>query len=91
MHLYDGARFRRRYRRSQDEPEDREDDRQGRRRYLYGIKTWPNNAGIASHYIVVTTVGPSLEDKGSAMVVVEKDTPGLSFGKIERKVGIHED
>jgi len=56
-----------------------------------GVKAWPSNAGIASHYVVVATVDPKLEDKGSAIIVVEKDTPGLSFGKIERKMGMHED
>ena len=58
---------------------------------INGVKIWPSNAGIASHYVVVVTTDPKLEDKGSAMVVVEKDTPGLSFGKIERKMGMHED
>jgi butyryl-CoA dehydrogenase len=56
-----------------------------------GVKIWPSNAGIASHYIVIATTDPKLEDKGSAIIVVEKDTPGLSFGKIERKMGMHED
>jgi len=56
-----------------------------------GVKVWPSNAGIASHYIVIATTDPKLEDKGSAIIVVEKDTPGLSFGKIERKMGMHED
>ena len=56
-----------------------------------GVKIWPSNAGIASHYIVVATTDKKLEDKGSAIVVVEKDTPGLSFGKVERKMGMHED
>jgi alkylation response protein AidB-like acyl-CoA dehydrogenase len=58
---------------------------------LNGTKVWPSNAGIASHYIVVATVDPKLEDKGSGIIVVEKDTPGLSFGKIERKMGMAED
>ena len=56
-----------------------------------GIKIWPSNAGIASHYVVVASNDPKLEDEGSAIVVVEKGTPGLSFGKIERKMGMHED
>jgi len=56
-----------------------------------GVKVWPSNAGIASHYVVIATTDPKLEDKGSAIIVVEKDTPGLSFGKIERKMGMHED
>jgi alkylation response protein AidB-like acyl-CoA dehydrogenase len=58
---------------------------------INGVKTWPSNAGIASHYIVVATVDPRLEDKGSGIIVVEKDTSGLSFGKIERKMGMAED
>jgi len=56
-----------------------------------GVKIWPSNSGIASHYVVIATTDPKLEDKGSAIIVVEKDTPGLSFGKIERKMGMHED
>ncbi len=58
---------------------------------INGTKVWPSNAGIASHYIVIATVDPKLEDKGSCIIVVEKDTPGLSFGKIERKMGMPED
>jgi len=58
---------------------------------LNGVKIWPSNAGIASHYVVIVTTDPKLEDKGSAIIVVEKDTPGLSFGKIERKMGMPED
>ncbi|MEA3358285.1 MAG: acyl-CoA dehydrogenase family protein [Thermodesulfobacteriota bacterium] len=58
---------------------------------INGIKIWPSNAGIASHYIVIATTDPKLEDKGSCIIVVEKDTPGLSFGKIERKMGMPED
>jgi butyryl-CoA dehydrogenase len=58
---------------------------------INGVKAWPSNAGIASHYIVVATIAPELEDRGSAILVAEKDTPGLSFGKIERKMGMAED
>ena len=63
----------------------------GDRYVINGTKIWPSNAGIASHYIVVATTDPKLEDKGSCIIVVEKDTPGLSFGKIERKMGMSED
>jgi len=58
---------------------------------INGVKIWPSNAGIASHYVVIATVDPKLEDKGSCIIVVEKETPGLSFGKIERKMGMPED
>jgi len=58
---------------------------------INGVKIWPSNAGIASHYIVIATIDPKLEDKGSCIIIVEKDTPGLSFGKVERKMGMPED
>jgi len=58
---------------------------------INGVKIWPSNAGIASHYVVIATTDPKLEDKGSCIIVVEKDTPGLSFGKVERKMGMPED
>jgi alkylation response protein AidB-like acyl-CoA dehydrogenase len=58
---------------------------------INGTKIWPSNAGIASHYMVIATTDPALEDKGSCIIVVEKNTPGLSFGKIERKMGMPED
>jgi butyryl-CoA dehydrogenase len=58
---------------------------------INGVKIWPSNAGIASHYVVIATTDPKLEDKGSCIIVVEKDTSGLSFGKIERKMGMPED
>ena len=56
-----------------------------------GIKMWPSNAGIASHYVVIATTDPKEEEKGSCILVVEDGTPGLSFGKIERKMGMPED
>ncbi|MBW2617645.1 MAG: acyl-CoA dehydrogenase family protein [Deltaproteobacteria bacterium] len=56
-----------------------------------GIKAWPSNAGIAYLYVVVGTVDPKMGDKGSCLVVVEKDRAGLSFGKPEPKMGMHAD
>lgn len=58
---------------------------------INGVKIWPSNAGIASHYVVVGTTDPKQEAAGSCILVVEKNTPGLSFGKIERKMGMAED
>jgi butyryl-CoA dehydrogenase len=58
---------------------------------INGMKIWPSNAGVASHYVVIGTTDPKLEDKGGCVLVVEKGTPGLSFGKIERKMGMPED
>lgn len=58
---------------------------------INGVKMWPSNAGIASHYVVVATTDPRREEEGSCILVVEDGTPGLSFGKIERKMGMPED
>jgi len=58
---------------------------------ISGVKMWPSNAGIASHYVVVATTDPKKEEEGSCILVVEDGTPGLSFGKIERKMGMPED
>ncbi|MDO9515977.1 MAG: acyl-CoA dehydrogenase family protein, partial [Syntrophales bacterium] len=58
---------------------------------INGVKIWPSNAGIASHYVVIATTDPKEEENGSCIFVVEDGTPGLSFGKIERKMGMPED
>ena len=58
---------------------------------INGVKMWPSNAGIASHYVVIASTDPGKEEKGSCMFVVEDKTEGLSFGKIERKMGMPED
>ncbi len=58
---------------------------------INGVKIWPSNAGIASHYVVVATTNREKEEEGSCILVVEAGTPGLSFGKIERKMGMPED
>lgn len=58
---------------------------------INGTKCWPSNAGIAYLYVVVGTVDPELGEKGSCLVIVEKDRDGLSFGKPEPKMGMHAD
>jgi alkylation response protein AidB-like acyl-CoA dehydrogenase len=64
---------------------------EGENLIINGVKMWPSNAGIASHYVVIATTDPDREEAGSCIVVVEDGTPGLSFGKIERKMGMPED
>lgn len=58
---------------------------------LNGTKCWATNTGIAYLYVVVCSTDPTKEEEGSAIVVVERDTPGMSFGKIEHKMGMPED
>jgi acyl-CoA dehydrogenase len=55
---------------------------------LNGTKVFITNGGIADVTVVVATVDPELGHRGQASFVVPKDTPGLSMGKKESKLGI---
>src|SRR5918997_2019541 len=55
---------------------------------LNGTKVFITNGGIADVTVVVATVDPELGHRGQASFVVPKDTPGLSQGKKEDKLGI---
>src|SRR3954453_3690869 len=55
---------------------------------LNGTKIFISNGGIADVTVVVATVDPELGHRGHASFVVPKDTPGLSAGKKEDKLGI---
>jgi acyl-CoA dehydrogenase len=55
---------------------------------LNGTKVFISNGGIADVTVVVATVDPELGHRGHATFVVPKDTPGLSQGKKEDKIGI---
>jgi alkylation response protein AidB-like acyl-CoA dehydrogenase len=55
---------------------------------LNGTKVFITNGGIADVHVVVATVDPALGTRGQASFVVAKDTPGLSQGKKESKLGI---
>jgi acyl-CoA dehydrogenase len=55
---------------------------------LNGTKIFITNGGIADVHVVVATVDPELGTRGQASFVVGKDTPGLSQGKKETKLGI---
>ncbi len=55
---------------------------------LNGTKVFISNGGIADVNVVVATVDPELGHRGQASFIVPKDTPGLSMGKKEDKIGI---
>jgi alkylation response protein AidB-like acyl-CoA dehydrogenase len=55
---------------------------------LNGTKIFISNGGIADVTVVVATVDPELAHRGQASFIVTKDTPGLSAGKKEDKLGI---
>ena len=54
---------------------------------LNGRKFWITHGGYAEIYIVMARTGGS-GAKGVSAFIVSKDTPGLSFGKKEEKMGL---
>jgi len=55
---------------------------------LDGQKLWITNGGEAGLFIVFANADPDQGYRGITAFVVEKDTPGLSIGKKEDKLGI---
>jgi alkylation response protein AidB-like acyl-CoA dehydrogenase len=53
---------------------------------INGTKNWITNAGIADFYVVFAVT--DRENRRLSAFVVDKDTPGLSIGKLEHKLGI---
>ncbi|MEP7361464.1 MAG: acyl-CoA dehydrogenase family protein [Chloroflexota bacterium] len=58
---------------------------------LTGTKIWITNAGEAERYLVFATVDPAQGTKGITAFLVEAGTPGFTFGKREKKLGIRSD
>ncbi len=54
---------------------------------LNGTKQFITNGSVASYYTVFATLDPSLRHKGIIALVVPRDTPGISIGKVEHKMG----
>jgi alkylation response protein AidB-like acyl-CoA dehydrogenase len=55
---------------------------------LNGHKLWITNGAEAGIFIVFANVNPEAGYKGITAFIVERDTPGLSIGKKEDKLGI---
>ena len=55
---------------------------------LNGTKQWITNGGEAEIYSVIALTNPAKGPRGASFLVVEKGTPGFSFGKKEDKMGI---
>ena len=55
---------------------------------LNGTKQFITNGGEAEIYTVIALTNKTKGARGASAFVVEKDTPGFSFGKKERKMGI---
>jgi len=55
---------------------------------LNGNKQWITNGGEAEIYTVIAITDRTKGSRGASAFIVEKDTPGFSFGKKENKLGI---
>jgi butyryl-CoA dehydrogenase len=55
---------------------------------LNGTKQWITNGGEADIYTVIAVTNKAKGARGVSAFIVEKGTPGFSFGKKENKMGI---
>ena len=55
---------------------------------LNGRKQWITNAGEAEIYTIFAMTDKKRGSRGATAIIVERDTPGMTFGKKENKMGI---
>jgi len=63
-------------------------DESGENYILNGSKCFITNGNVASTFVVFAMTDPKLGNKGISAFIVEKDFPGFSTGKHEKKMGI---
>jgi butyryl-CoA dehydrogenase len=56
---------------------------------LNGSKIFITNGGDAEIYVIIANVDPEKGPRGMTAFIVEKDTPGFTFGKNEEKMAFH--
>ena len=61
---------------------------EGNKYVLNGVKQWITNGGEAEIYTVIAMTDKSKGPRGASAFILEKGTPGFSFGKKENKMGI---
>ncbi|MEW6114401.1 MAG: acyl-CoA dehydrogenase family protein [Thermodesulfobacteriota bacterium] len=64
-------------------------EKKGDHYVLNGTKHFITNGPIAGIYTVMAVTDKSKGAKGITSFIVERETPGLSVGKIEKKMGLH--
>jgi butyryl-CoA dehydrogenase len=62
--------------------------REGESYILNGTKCFITNGGEAEIYVVIAMTDKTKGSRGASAFIVEKNTPGFSFGKKEKKMGI---
>jgi butyryl-CoA dehydrogenase len=61
---------------------------EGNEYVLNGTKQWITNGGDAEIYTIIAITNKSKGARGASAFIVEKGTPGFTFGKKEKKMGI---
>ncbi len=61
---------------------------EGNEYVLNGTKQWITNGGEAGIYTIIAITDRSKGARGASAFIVEKGTPGFTFGKKENKMGI---
>lgn len=56
---------------------------------LNGAKVFITSGGEADTYVTFAVTDASLGTRGISAFILDKDTPGLSIGKSEKKMGLH--
>lgn len=54
---------------------------------ISGSKMWITNGGYANWFVVFATTDPTLRHKGISAFIVDANSPGISLGKKENKLG----
>jgi acyl-CoA dehydrogenase len=62
--------------------------KKGDRYILNGTKQWISNSGVADVYTIFAITDKNKGPRGMSCFIVEKGTKGLSYGKLETKMGI---
>jgi len=62
--------------------------RDGKDYVINGTKQFITNGGEAEIYTIIAVTDPTRGPRGASAFLVDKDTPGFTFGKKEKKMGI---
>lgn len=62
--------------------------KEGKYYVLNGTKQWITNGGLAEVYTVIVQTNKNRGSRGLSAIIVEKGTPGFTFGKLADKMGI---
>jgi alkylation response protein AidB-like acyl-CoA dehydrogenase len=56
---------------------------------INGTKMWCTNASIAEYIVTLVRTDPSGGSRSLSMILVPTDTPGITIGPAEKKMGLH--